>query len=604
MRTHSTTPTTGATESNSRPKFLLCHEPAGEGTYLVKLMRDDAVLFSATVDLRQSTTVEAFIAGVIAAVPELTGQEELMRNKLLALASSKSTIMIGTDEHRVVDNVVAALTADLEVYQRGGALVRVMRDKRSKSGINRVEGTPTIALLPKSTLQGRITRCADLCKMGKRGKVVAAHPQKWLVEQVHQLGDWPGIRHLMAVSDAPVLRADGSVWQTPGYDPVTEVLFEPCQAFPAISEVISPAETQQAVAVLLEVVVDFRFESAAHRAGWFAALLTPLARPAFDGPAPLFLIDANVAGAGKGLLAQTISQIVQGREMAASGYAHDPAEMGKRITGIAIAGDPMVLLDNIDGNFGNASLDRALTTTRWKDRVLGLSLNVDLPLQTTWYATGNNIGIEADMIRRSVHIRLDVLHERPEERADFQHANLIGWVRAQRGRLLASALTILAGYIRAGRPAQNLSPFGSFEGWSDLVRQAVVWAGLPDPCATRAALLAVADTGLNALRQFNEAWLAYCVSIGQPRAPLVAALVIAGLYRRELSPMDEHSVALRAAIEAFVAPKPGCQPIARQLGNKLLHARNRVVGGVMWTNDPDVRHRNGAVWQLVAVNGG
>ncbi len=42
-------------------------------------------------------------------------------------------------------------------------------------------------------------------------------------------------------------------------------------------------------------------------------------------------------------------------------------------------------------------------------------------------------------------------------------------------------LTILGAYVQAGRPSMNLRHWGSFEGWSDLVRGAVVFAGLPDP---------------------------------------------------------------------------------------------------------------------------
>ncbi len=41
-----------------------------------------------------------------------------------------------------------------------------------------------------------------------------------------------------------------------------------------------------------------------------------------------------------------------------------PDEMRKKITSIAIAGDNMILFDNLAGVFGNDALDRALTSTR------------------------------------------------------------------------------------------------------------------------------------------------------------------------------------------------------------------------------------------------
>ena len=345
--------------------------------------------------------------------------------------------------------------------------------------------------------------------MGRKGQDVPAHPAAWLVAAIDARGDWPGIRRLSGVSDGPVLRGDGSIWQAPGYDAQTGVLFESQMAFPQVHPEVGIDDAVAALDDLLEVVCDFRFEVAEHQAAWLAGLLTPLARFAFAGPSPLFLIDANVRGAGKGLLAQTIGQIVLGREMPVSSYAHDSDEMRKRITAIAIAGDRMVLLDNLEGTFGNDALDRALTSTRWKDRVLGKSEEIDLPLLCIWYATGNNVSVAADAARRTIHIRLDVLEERPEERTGFRHPDLLGLDHPAPARLLAAGLTILSAYCRAGRPCALLTPYGSFEGWSALVREAVVWVGLPDPCLTRVKLAESADTTADSLGQLIAAWRAY-----------------------------------------------------------------------------------------------
>src|SRR4029078_7193213 len=99
--------------------------------------------------------------------------------------------------------------------------------------------------------------------------------------------------------------------------------------------------------------------------------VTPIARFALDGPAPLFLFDANIRGAGKGLAADASSLIAPGDILATASYSHDGAEMRKVITSVALAGDRAVLLDNIGGAFGLPSLDAALTSTKWKDRLLG-----------------------------------------------------------------------------------------------------------------------------------------------------------------------------------------------------------------------------------------
>jgi len=514
----------------------------------------------------------------------------------------RAVILIDTDEFRVVSEAVEALRGDEGVFCRGPMLVRVLRDAQPKpkeDAVARPQGSPVIAALPPANLRERLTAQAAFLKMVKK-KFRPAHPPPWLVSAVHERGEWPGLRHLTAIADAPVLRPDGTVWQTTGYDDRTGVLYEPSRDFPAaIPESPTRDDAWAAAESLMEVVHDFRFESEDHRAAYLAALLTPLARHAFSGPAPLFLIDANIRGAGKGLLAQTIGRIALGRDMPVSSYAHDSEEMRKKITAIAIAADPVILLDNLEGSFGNDALDRALTCTRWKDRILGRSEQADLPLQTVWYATGNNVVVGADAARRLVHIRLDVLEENPEERGGFRHPDLLAWVAAERPRLLAAGLTILSAFIRAGRPSQGLTPMGSFEGWSATVREAVVWAGLSDPCRSRGELVARSDSTRDTLAEFISAWKMF-IPDGEG---VVVAEMLAGLYPPDRTnwPMSRASVAMRAAPEGLVGCPPGKPPSPRQVGAKLKSFRRRPVGGAYLDSNPDEYNRAGSVWRLHRV---
>ncbi|MBI5725044.1 MAG: hypothetical protein HZA50_13870 [Planctomycetes bacterium] len=505
-------------------------------------------------------------------------------------------ILIDTEEHRVVADTIVALRADPDLYQRGGILVRVIRDLQPMDGIRRPIGSPTIQSVPAANLRERMTRFASFIKACKKGQTAPAHPAPWLVSAIEARAEWPGIRHLSGVSDSPVLRADGSVWQDPGYDGQTGVLFESEGVFPTVHHEVNIDDAVAALDDLMEVVCDFRFEAQEHRAAWLAALLTPLGRFAFMGPSPLFLIDANIRGAGKGLLAQVIGRILLGREMPVSSYAHDPDEMRKRITAIAIAGDRMVLMDNLEGAFGNDALDRALTSTRWKDRILGRSEEIDLPLLPVWYATGNNVAVAADTARRVIHIRLDVMDEKPEERTGFRHPDLLGWIGANRGRLLSSAMTILSAYCGSGRPAQGLKPFGSFEGWSDLVRQAVVWVGLPDPCLTRIRLAETSDTSTDALGQLLTAWKEY-----DPfDQGVVVSEMIGRLYpvQMQYSPKDQTAVAMRAALENLVGCPPGRAPTPKQVGNKFRRLRRQVIRSAYLDFDSSKYNRAGVVWKI------
>jgi len=272
-----------------------------------------------------------------------------------------------------------------------------------------------------------------------------------------------------------------------------------------LPEKISRGHIDAAVESLREVVCDFPFESPVHQAAWFAALLTPLARFAFNGPAPLFLFDANTRGSGKTLLAECIGHIVTGGAMNVGTYTNDENELRKRITAIAIRGSLLVLLDNLGGFIKNPTLDAALTATHWDDRILGENRMISPPLLATWYASGNNCQLFTDTIRRTCLIRLATDQERPEERNDFKHSDLIRWVGSERPRLLAAAFTILKGSTSAGMPDQKPSPWGSFSGWSDLIRGTIVHAGLTDPGETRTTI-SNSDPTTEALAMLLELW--------------------------------------------------------------------------------------------------
>ncbi|MCX5671419.1 MAG: hypothetical protein NTU94_08895 [Planctomycetota bacterium] len=555
--------------------------------------------FAEARDGQDAETIRAEIEAQVNATPIWTAPVKIETTGAADDLSNQPEIFIDTDESRVVTETIAALTYDKEIYQRGGVLVRIRRDATIEDGVIRPAGSPTIQALPAANLRERLTRVARFIKVNAKGKEVPSHPAAWVVSEVDARGDWPCIRPLTAVSDAPVLRPDGTIWQTPGYDSATGVLFESNQTFPPVPEHPTIDDARRALGELLEVVCDFPFQAPEHKAVWLAALLTPAARFAFAGPTPLVLVDSNIAGAGKGLSVHTIGRICTGRDVAVSAYAHDGDELRKRITSIALAGDRLVLLDNLEGAFGNATLDRLLTATYWKDRILGRNEECNLPLTATWYATGNNVAIAADTARRVIHIRLDTMDEHPDQRTGFRHPELLEWVDENRPRLLTAALTILAAYFKAGCPAQALPPYGSFEGWSALVRQAVVWIGLPDPCLTRAKLMESADVTSGSLSQLTEAWQEYarCFHGG---GGLKVSEMLTRLYPAEhhSTPTDAASVDMRAALETVTGASTTKPPTAKQVAGRLRFFRRRPIGGHFLDIDDAANRKQGRTWVL------
>jgi hypothetical protein len=506
-------------------------------------------------------------------------------------------IEVTPEEHEVNDQAVRALARDVTLFQRAEALVRILHDHspRALKGIVRPANAPRIVPIREATLRERLTTVARFLKrmQSEEGEdLMQVHPPAFCTRAVAARRYWPDLRHLEGVVCSPILRRDGTVLQTPGYDSTTGLFYEPAGETMEVPQTPTFEDVCAARDALLEVVIDFPFARPAHQSAWLALVLTPLARYAFDGPSPLFLMDANIRGTGKSLLADAGSLIVTGRPIARMSCPEKDEEIRKLITAIALGGDQMILIDNISGELGSPSLDAALTGTIWKDRILGRSEIVEMPLVTTWAATGNNIVLRADTSRRACHMRLHSELENPEERRDFRHPDLLGWVRKHRPRLLSSALTLLAAFFRAGRPERAIKPWGSFEGWSGLVRQALVWLDLPDPGETREELARSSDREAGALRALLEGWS----EIDPDGSGLTAAKLV---ERLDNAPGQFELV--RTAVLELCPASGGKFPGPRAVGNKFRKLCGRVVGAKAL----DKRDWHGtAVWFVMPVGQG
>jgi putative DNA primase/helicase len=140
-----------------------------------------------------------------------------------------------------------------------------------------------------------------------------------------------------------------------------------------------------------------------------------------------------------------------------------------------------------------------------KVRILGKSENPTLPNNAAFFATGNNLVIVGDMTRRAIVGTLDPKTEQPELR-EFHTEDPIATAKRERPTYVCAALTILRAFHVAGRPEQK-PPLGSFEDWSRWVRDALIWLGEPDPCATMERLR-TDDPRLRELRAVLHHWSA------------------------------------------------------------------------------------------------
>lgn len=486
----------------------------------------------------------------------------------------RSTIYVNADEYRVNNEVLLALPKCDGLFQRAGELVRVKRFFDEDRAQLQIEE------LPASHLRHLLTEVIDF--RNDRG---AIHPPDWCVCYVGTCGMWKGVPLLRNVVEYPVLRRDGTVLQHAGHDPKSGLLFEPSEKPIPVPDFPSKGEVDAALQRLLHLVVDFPFADEIHRSAWLAGVLTLFARHAYDGPTPLFLIDGNVRGAGKSLLCDVAAYIATGRAAPRTTQVADEAEDRKRITAIARAGDFLMLIDNISRPFGNGSFDAALTSRTWKDRTLGSSKICSYPLHTVWWATGNNVQFRAgaDTARRTLHIRLSSPDQNPEARTDFKIPDLVGFVLKNRAQLAADALTILRAYQVSKESADlRLPPWGSFERWSEVVRGAIVWAGLPDPLKAHEQLAQLADTTSTALHDLVQGWRQMC---NEQKAVGCTAREAVEWLAEDLELRQKGLISalrfrqLHDALSELCALHGRALPDARQLGYTLRSYRGRVSDG-------------------------
>ncbi len=493
-------------------------------------------------------------------------------------------IEITTREHEVNDAVLGMLARDPNLYRFGGALATILDEGEAPRGVAyQGESPPQVRTIGLATLRERITSRVRFAKWRRKGDLeekVPAHPPEWCVSAIHQRGEYPGLRPLAGVIQAPTIRRDGSILDRPGYDADTRLFYRPNDRFEPIPQAPTREDAEAARDLLLDLVADFPFRGAADRALWLAALLTVLARTLFDGPAPLFGFDANCPGSGKTMLVELIAVIATRRAVPRTTYPGGRGgddEMRKRITSIALAGDRLTLIDNIDEPLGGASLDAALTATVWKDRVLGSNqMTPELPLNVTWFASGNNLQCKGDLLRRVLFTRIESQVENPEEREGFRHPDLIGHARENRGRLVVAALTILRAHHVAGRPSP-VKPLGSFEGWTRAVADPVAWIMGVDPLDVR-KLIKAADQGANLRNALVEGWAEL------PRAE--AGLTVAEAFKLLKAPGQEDRFSTLRAGLMELSPN-GDLPSPKSIGKHLTLLQGRVVGSIVLRSKPN-----------------
>ncbi len=516
------------------------------------------------------------VQAVLDAAPPYDGEAEAEPEQVLPEIST-------TDRH-LRDKTADALSALYQgnnpphIFRRSGALTRISVDEK---------GRPFTETLTEAALRGKLARAANFIRISEKGESHAVTPPLDVTRDIESLGSWD-FPPLGGITEAPVLRRDGTVLMQPGYDLATNLYYvsAPGLVVPPIQEAPN-GELKAAIELVIEVLCDFPFDGEASRANGYGALISPVMRPAVDGPAPLPTIDKPQPGSGASLMADVISIVTTGHLAATMGVPQSEEEWEKKLSSHLLAGRPLCVIDNIEGKLYSDTLSRYLTSTQVSIRPLGRSADIILTNNMSFMATGNNIRLGGDMPRRCYWIRLDAGVARPWLRdiIKFKHSDLREWVSTNRGAILAAILTIARAWVIAGRPAPDGLPMlGGFESYCRTIGGVLAFMGISGFLDNLFSMYDKMDADTPQWEGFLDMWREV---IGD--APVTVAELI-----KRLNGNDD----LVATLPDNLATRDG-RDYSRRLGNTFAkRADVRLPNGLMLTKGPERKHAK--TWAVVS----
>jgi len=385
------------------------------------------------------------------------------------------------------------------LFQRSGQLVQIRESD---------DMSPYVSAMSKEAMTTVLfKRAAWVVRTKEMEKPSKPHPDVVAAMLCYPDANLP---YLSLIAQAPFFNQGGQLITTDGYHKETRAWLRLSPDLKGVSIPDKPTEKDIRCAVTLlmdDLLADFPFADQSDRAHALAALLLPFVRTMIHGSTPLHLIEAPTPGSGKTLLANLIGIIATGEDLPAQTLPHEEEEVRKRLTTILRRAPALVLLDNVTqkAQVDSSALCSILTTTDWTDRLLGVNEDIHSKNQAVWLMTANNPRMSMEIASRTIRIRLDPRVEEPWEREGFRHEDIRAWTRENRRLLVVALLTIVAGWIAAGRPF-NGKRLGRFEQWTTVIGGILQNASIDGFLTNRKELYQQVDDESSAWREFFEQW--------------------------------------------------------------------------------------------------
>lgn len=332
----------------------------------------------------------------------------------------------------------------------------------------REDGRRTLRKSTQDTILSRLDKAVSLYTQTKTGlrKVRPSRDDRVALLQ----REWPRLRGLVTT---PYFTPDGEFHDAPGYNPATRLYLDwPHGPVPDVSH--------EEAAAVFDRLLDFPFATNSDYAHAFGLMLQQVLRPAILGATPLHLVTAAQEGAGKTFVGE-VAAAVAGQSDVVRPLDQWVSEATRQITSYLLEEPQFMLLDNLEAgrpmDAGSILLQAISAPGSIGLRPMGSGVVKQVAVRCTWVATGIGIGVNAELARRVVPIRL--LHEPNRTR---KTKALDQWVFENRPAVIGALRFCVRLWQAAGGPAapRALSGFDSWSRWVGGVTSRVV-KGFLDP---------------------------------------------------------------------------------------------------------------------------
>lgn len=388
-------------------------------------------------------------------------------------AKHKPIIRIQAGEIPVIcDAAESEMAKTFEYFQRSSMIVMITTDPATKHAI--------VKPLTLSNLTHVLAGVAIWQSYDKRGKVWnVCDPSERHVRVLHDSASYSHLPVLNGITRQPYLRTDGSLMMNAGYDALTGMfgVFNTEQY--SVPGMPTQQQAQQALAELSDLLGEFAFKTDNDRSAAISAILTAVLRPSLS-LAPMIHVKAPTIASGKSYLCDLFTAFATPQQRNPLSFPNDDEECRKLLLAELLKAPAVLEFDNLTSDLlPHKSLCTALTSEHISGRILGQNKTAEVGTRALFLSSGNNVDPVRDMTRRTVTITLDPACETPAARNFTKQP--VSEVRADRGRYVSLALTIVRAYICAGKPKTECKTIATYSDWSDYCRQPLLWLGLADP---------------------------------------------------------------------------------------------------------------------------